>query len=53
MAGEVMKPEHVATVVVEAIVANRLYILPHDDSSDLIGRRFQRIDATFDEQKKR
>jgi hypothetical protein len=53
MAGEVMKPEHVATVVVEAIVANRLYILPHDDSRDLIGRRFQRIDATFDEQKKR
>lgn len=53
MAGEVMKPENVATVVVEAILANRLYILPHDDSRDLIRRRFQRIDATFDEQKKR
>ena len=53
MAGEVMKPEDVATVVVEAILANRLYVLPHDDSHDLIRRRFQRIDATFDEQKKR
>jgi NAD(P)-dependent dehydrogenase (short-subunit alcohol dehydrogenase family) len=53
MAGEVMKPEDVATVVVEAILANRLYILPHDDSRELIRRRFQRIDATFDEQKKR
>ena len=53
MAGEVMKPEDVATVVVEAILANRLYVLPHDDSRDLIRRRFQRIDATFDEQKKK
>ena len=53
MAGEVMKPEDVATVVVEAILANRLYILPHDDSRGLIRRRFQRIDATFDEQKKK
>jgi short-subunit dehydrogenase len=53
MAGEVMRPEDVATVVVEAILANRLYILPHDDSRELIRRRFQRIDATFDEQKKR
>jgi NAD(P)-dependent dehydrogenase (short-subunit alcohol dehydrogenase family) len=53
MAGEVMKPEDVATVVVEAILANRLYILPHDDSRDLIRRRFQRVDATFDEQKKK
>jgi NAD(P)-dependent dehydrogenase (short-subunit alcohol dehydrogenase family) len=53
MAGEVMRPDDVATVVVEAILANRLYILPHDDSRELIRRRFQRIDATFDEQKKR
>ena len=53
MAGEVMKPADVATVVVEAVLANRLYILPHDDSRGLIRRRFQRIDATFDEQKKR
>jgi hypothetical protein len=48
-----MKPEEVATKVVDAIIANRLYILPHDDSRELIRRRFQRIDATFDEQRKK
>ena len=53
MAGEVMKPDEVATYVVDAIVANRLYILPHEDSRELIRRRFQRIDATFDEQRKK
>ena len=53
MAGEVMKPEEVAAKVVDAIIANRLYILPHDDSRELIRRRFQRIDATFDEQRKK
>ena len=53
MTGEVMKPEEVAAKVVDAIVANRLYILPHDDSRELIRRRFQRIDATFDEQRKK
>ncbi len=52
MAGEVMKPDEVATKVVDAIIANRLYILPHDESRELIRRRFQRIDATFDEQRK-
>jgi NAD(P)-dependent dehydrogenase (short-subunit alcohol dehydrogenase family) len=53
MAGEVMSPDEVATKVVDAIIANRLYILPHDDSRELIRRRFQRIDATFDEQRKK
>ena len=51
MAGEVMTPDAVATKVVDAIVANRLYILPHDESRDLIRRRFERIDKTFDEQR--
>jgi NAD(P)-dependent dehydrogenase (short-subunit alcohol dehydrogenase family) len=53
MAGEVMKPDEVATKVVDAIIANRLYILPHEESRELIRRRFQRIDATFDEQRKK
>jgi NAD(P)-dependent dehydrogenase (short-subunit alcohol dehydrogenase family) len=53
MAGEVMKPDEVATKVVDAIIANRLYILPHDESRELIRRRFQRIDSTFDEQRKK
>ena len=51
MAGEVMTPDAVAIKVVDAIVANRLYILPHDESRDLIRRRFERIDKTFDEQR--
>ena len=33
-----------------AVVANRLYILPHQASRDSIRRRFERIDRTFDEQ---
>jgi NAD(P)-dependent dehydrogenase (short-subunit alcohol dehydrogenase family) len=53
MAGVVMTPDEVAAKVVDAILANRLYILPHDDSRELIRRRFQRIDATFDEQHKK
>jgi len=53
MAGEVMTPDAVATCVVDAIVANRLYILPHEDSRELIRRRFNRIDQTFDEQRKK
>ena len=53
MAGEVMTPDAVATYVVDAIVANRLYILPHEDSRELIRRRFNRIDQTFDEQRKK
>jgi NAD(P)-dependent dehydrogenase (short-subunit alcohol dehydrogenase family) len=53
MAGVVMTPDEVATKVVDAIIANRLYILPHEDSRELIRRRFQRIDATFDEQRKK
>jgi NAD(P)-dependent dehydrogenase (short-subunit alcohol dehydrogenase family) len=53
MAGVVMTPDEVGAKVVDAIIANRLYILPHDDSRELIRRRFQRIDATFDEQHKK
>lgn len=37
--------------VVDAIIANRLYILPHEESRTPIRRRFERIDQTFDEQK--
>ena len=34
----------------EAILANRLYVLPHQASRVSIQRRFERIDRTFDEQ---
>ena len=51
LAGRVLNVEDVATQVVDAIIANRLYILPHEESRTPIRRRFERIDQTFDEQK--
>lgn len=50
LAGRVLDVEDVATQVVDAIVANRLYILPHEESRTPIRRRFERIDQTFEEQ---
>jgi NAD(P)-dependent dehydrogenase (short-subunit alcohol dehydrogenase family) len=40
----------VARLTVDAIVANRLYVLPHEASRGSIRRRFDRIDRIFDEQ---
>ena len=51
MAGSVLPVEDVARLTVEAIVAERLYVLPHEESRDSIRRRFERIDRTFDEQR--
>jgi len=53
LAGRVLDVEDVAQMVVDAIVANRLYILPHEESRKSIRRRFERIDRTFDEQERR
>jgi NAD(P)-dependent dehydrogenase (short-subunit alcohol dehydrogenase family) len=39
-----------ARLIADAILANRLYILPHEASRASIRRRFERIDRTFDEQ---
>ncbi len=50
LAGRVLDVDDVAALTVEAIVANRLYVLPHEESRASIRRRFQRIDRTFDEQ---
>ena len=50
LAGSVLGVDDVATMVVDAILANRLYILPHEESRKSIRRRFERIDRTFDEQ---
>jgi NAD(P)-dependent dehydrogenase (short-subunit alcohol dehydrogenase family) len=50
MAGRVLPVEGVAFLTAEAILANRLYVLPHEESRQSIRRRFERIDATFDEQ---
>jgi NAD(P)-dependent dehydrogenase (short-subunit alcohol dehydrogenase family) len=46
----VLKVEDVARLTADAVVANRLYILPHRASRDSIRRRFERIDRTYDEQ---
>ena len=50
MAGRVLPVEGVARLTVEAILANRLYVLPHEESREPVRRRFQRIDRTYDEQ---
>jgi NAD(P)-dependent dehydrogenase (short-subunit alcohol dehydrogenase family) len=42
--------DDVARLIADAILANRLYILPHEASRASIRRRFERIDRTFDEQ---
>jgi NAD(P)-dependent dehydrogenase (short-subunit alcohol dehydrogenase family) len=39
-----------ARLIADAILANRLYILPHEAARASIRRRFERIDRTFDEQ---
>ena len=46
----VLNVEDVARLTADAILANRLYVLPHRAARDSIQRRFGRIDRTFDEQ---
>jgi NAD(P)-dependent dehydrogenase (short-subunit alcohol dehydrogenase family) len=49
MAGRVLPVEEVAALTVDAVLANRLYVLPHEESRISIRRRFERIDRTFDD----
>jgi NAD(P)-dependent dehydrogenase (short-subunit alcohol dehydrogenase family) len=42
--------DDVARLTADAILANRLYILPHEAARGSIKRRFERIDHTFDDQ---
>src|SRR5262249_29789939 len=46
----VLAAEDVARLTVDAILANRLYVLPHKGARASIERRFDRIDRTFAEQ---
>jgi NAD(P)-dependent dehydrogenase (short-subunit alcohol dehydrogenase family) len=46
----VLNVEDVARLTADAILANRLYVLPHGAARESIQRRFGRIDRTFDEQ---
>ncbi len=51
MTGEgVLEVGDVARLTAEAVLADRLYVLPHQESRTSIRRRFDRIDATFDAQ---
>ena len=45
-----VRPDDVARLTADAVLANRLYILPHRASRESIPRRFERIDRTYDEQ---
>jgi NAD(P)-dependent dehydrogenase (short-subunit alcohol dehydrogenase family) len=47
---EDVKPDDVARLTADAVIANRLYILPHRASRESIRRRFERIDRTYDQQ---
>jgi NAD(P)-dependent dehydrogenase (short-subunit alcohol dehydrogenase family) len=42
--------EDIARLTADAILANRLYVLPHEAARASVRRRFERIDRTFDEQ---
>ncbi len=42
--------DDVARLTADAILANRLYVLPHGAARASVRRRFERIDRTFDEQ---
>jgi NAD(P)-dependent dehydrogenase (short-subunit alcohol dehydrogenase family) len=42
--------DDVARLTADAILANRLYVLPHEAARGSIKRRFERIDHTFDDQ---
>ena len=45
-----VRSEDVARLTAEAILANRLYVIPHQASRPSIRRRFERIDRAFDDQ---
>jgi NAD(P)-dependent dehydrogenase (short-subunit alcohol dehydrogenase family) len=49
MAGRVLPVGVVAELVVAAIGTERLYIVPHEESREMIRRRFQRIDRAFED----
>ncbi len=48
LAGRVLDVDDVAARVLDAMAANRLYVLPHEESREFIRRRFQRIDRSFE-----
>jgi short-subunit dehydrogenase len=49
MAGRVIDVASVASLVVDGIRRNRLYLVTHEESRAMIRRRFERIDRAFEE----
>lgn len=49
LAGRILPVDDVARMTVDAIIPNRLYVLPHGEAREPIRRRFERIDRTFDD----
>ena len=49
LAGRILAVDDVAGMTVDAIIPNRLYVLPHAEARDPIRRRFERIERTFEE----
>ena len=47
---DTLSVDQVARLTADAILANRLYVLPHEAARASIRRRFERIDRTFEEQ---
>jgi NAD(P)-dependent dehydrogenase (short-subunit alcohol dehydrogenase family) len=47
---DTLSVDEVARLTADAILANRLYVLPHEAARASIRRRFERIDRTFDDQ---
>ena len=47
--GRTLSPAHVAERVLRAVLANRLYIITHEEGLDPLRRRFQRMERAIEE----
>jgi NAD(P)-dependent dehydrogenase (short-subunit alcohol dehydrogenase family) len=47
--GRTLTPEHVAERVLRAVLANRLYIITHEEGLEPLRRRFQRMERAIEE----
>jgi hypothetical protein len=45
--GKYLDPETVAAMTVKAVLANRLYVITHDESLEPLRRRFQRLEQAI------
>ena len=49
--GRTLTPEHVAERVLRAVLANRLYVITHEEGLEPLRRRFHRIERAIEESK--